>query len=139
MQVVSNLPHILALDIYVVAYSEKFPPDRCGREVVSAVCVVVLRLHCLLALVIGRCANPSAIPKAASELECKDGKLQGATLSDNGYVIIGMIYPVENSLPHMPKEGDKGYGARCEVKTELVTIRCVFVRACVSPLFVYDL
>ena len=80
----------------------------------------------------GRCADPNAIPAAASELECKDGKLQGATYSDNGYVIIGMFYPVDKSIPHRQKDGDNGYGQACEVWSE--PLRILFATVCaLSP------
>ena len=66
----------------------------------------------------GRCADPGAIPSAASELECQGGELQGATYSDHGFVIIGMFYAVDPSLGRRQKDGDGGYGPSCAVCTE---------------------
>merc|ERR1719163_2144640 len=44
-------------------------------------------------LVIGNpCADPDAIPEEAPEVYCKDGELEGAILSDHGYIIIGMLH-----------------------------------------------
>ena len=37
------------------------------------------------------CIKPEKIPRAASELTCKNGVLQGATKSTNGYVVIGIV------------------------------------------------
>ena len=56
------------------------------------------------------------------ELECRGNKLHGATYSDHGFVIIGMLFPLEKSLPHYWKEGNGGYGIHCKVRG------CVCVR-----------
>ena len=39
------------------------------------------------------CVNSSKIPSSAPELYCKNNVLQGATLSANGHVVIGMLQP----------------------------------------------
>ena len=37
------------------------------------------------------CAHPERIPSQAPEVHCENGELVGATKSDNGYIIIGML------------------------------------------------
>jgi len=51
-------------------------------------------MHSFTALVIGDpCIKPEKIPRAASELTCKNGVLQGATKSKNGHIVIGLVQP----------------------------------------------
>ena len=37
------------------------------------------------------CAHPERIPSQAPEVHCENGELVGATKSDNGYIIIGLL------------------------------------------------
>ena len=64
---------------------------------------------------VGRCGDPSAIPSAASELACEGGKLQGATHSDHGFVVIGMFFAPDTALGMRRKEGSGGFGPSCAV------------------------
>ena len=37
------------------------------------------------------CVRPERIPSQAPEVHCENGDLVGATKSDNGYIVIGML------------------------------------------------
>jgi len=48
----------------------------------------------------------STLAQEAPDVRCVDGKLQGATLSDNGYVIINMFFDLPNS-DELSRAGDE--------------------------------
>lgn len=47
-------------------------------------------------------ARRTTLAREAAEVRCVDGNLQGATLSDHGYVIISMFFDLEEEEPGMP-------------------------------------
>merc|ERR1719261_863824 len=75
--------------------------------------------HTLQFLVIGNpCAEASRIPWEAPEVTCSaNGELEGATLSDNGFVIVSMFFPEEVGRKSATSEAR--FAPHCEQRKQM--------------------
>jgi len=69
-------------------------------------------------MVIGNpCTSPDKVPYEAPEVTCVDGELVGATMSDNGYVILTM-FPLESERPGLDALHEDDYAGECHRRME---------------------
>ena len=59
------------------------------------------------------CKQPQKIPSRAPEVKCKNGRLEGAFISDNGYIVIGML-----QTKNTRGRNAENYSGRCESRRE---------------------
>lgn len=79
-------------------------------------------------MVIGNpCADPDKVPTQAPEIGCTNGELDGATKSDHGYIIIGML--------HTGSEATKPAFAEAELTAECAERRAAGYRSGMGTIF----